>query len=97
MAELKNCRDEANASAVMCSKKLIQMQKNLATAPKKVKASSARAVSMTKKQEVETTQYEELRLSMEQREGFANKEMARLKAKAVKVTQEWDASVAKAE
>lgn len=44
-----------------------------------------------------TPKCEELHLSVERWVGFANNEMARLKAKGVKTTQEWDASVAKTE
>lgn len=70
---------------------LHQVQKDLATAHEKVKASSASAVAMKKERDAKTTKYEKLRLSLEEGVGFSNMIKARLKTEAVKVTQERDA------
>lgn len=51
------------------------MQENLATNLEKVKVSSARAAAMEKERNAVTTKYEDLLSSLEQRVGFAGKEM----------------------
>lgn len=65
----------------------------MATALEKVRVSSTRAVTMAEEQDAATAKYMELRSSMEQCVGFANNEMASLKAELVKMTKERDASV----
>lgn len=59
--------------------------------------SLASAVVKTKDGDAVTVKYEGLRSGVEQRVTFANKEMARLDAVVSNVTQEQDASVAKAD
>lgn len=81
----------------MCRKKLLQLQMNIATSHERVKAKLGRAVAITKERNSVSTKFEKLRLRVEQRGGFANKELARFVAELVKVTQEQDASVAKIE
>lgn len=56
----------------------------------------ARPVAMTKERDAKTTKYEELYLSVKQHVGFANKELAYLNVKVVKVKLEQNTSMAKA-
>lgn len=60
MAELRDRRVEASATAATCCKELFQEQKNLATALESVKASSVRVVAMAKKRDAMIAKYEEL-------------------------------------
>lgn len=73
MAELKSLCYESSASTTTCRKELLQVQNNLVAPHKKLKTTSARAIVITMKRDAATTKYEELRLSAEQRVGFANK------------------------
>lgn len=87
MAELKNHRDKASVSNTTCCKERLQVQISFATAFEKVKDSPARTIAMTKEQNTVTTEYEELCSSVEERVGFANREMACLEEEVTKVTQ----------
>lgn len=60
-----------------------------------VKASSARKDAMEKERDAVNTSYGELRSSVKQRAGFANKEISCSEAKVVKVAQVPDASARK--
>lgn len=60
-------QDEASASFAMYRKELLRVTKSLATALEKVKVSLMRAVAMTNKWNVATTEYKEQPLIMEQR------------------------------
>lgn len=62
-----------------------------------VKVISVRAVAIMKERDAVTMRNEDLRLSVEQCMGFANEKMARLEAEVVRVLQEQDVSVVKAE
>lgn len=88
MVELKNCSNHASASTATGRKELLQVHNNLEAALEKVKASSACAVAMTKGRDVMSTKYEEQRSSIEERVCYANREMSRLEAEAIKVTEE---------
>lgn len=48
MAKLRDRRDEANAPTALCRKEFLHVQKNLVAAPERLKATSARAVAVTK-------------------------------------------------
>lgn len=67
------------------------MQKKLAAALEKVKASSGHTVAMARKRYIVTAKCEELRSSTKQFGGFAKNKMARLETKIVKITHEQDA------
>lgn len=67
MVELKNCGDQASASTATCRRKLLQLQKISAMALEKVMASLVHYFVMTKEYDADTTKYERLRTSGEQR------------------------------
>lgn len=56
-----------------CLKELLQVQKNLTAALKKLNVTSVHAVAMKMERDAVTTKYEELHLSVGQRMAFATK------------------------
>lgn len=72
MARLTSQSDKAHTSIAACRAELLQVQKNLATALKKLKVCSVQAVTMTKKQDAVSTKYDELPWSVKQSVGFSN-------------------------
>lgn len=76
LAELKNRQYEASASNAMCRKKLSQVHKNLSAPLENVKDSSAQAVATTKERDAVTAKHEKMRLNVEERISFANKDTA---------------------
>lgn len=96
MIVLRDCRNEANASTTLSRKKLLQVQKNLAPASNNMNAKLERVVVVAKDQDNFATKCEETHSKDEQPEGFANKDMAFLNAKVVRVSRDRNASVAKA-
>lgn len=71
MAEWKNLGNETSASTATNRTELFHAQENLRRAFKPVKTSLARAIVMTKECKANTSKSETLRLSVEQRVGFA--------------------------
>lgn len=86
--KLKNRQDDASASTATCCKELLKVQKSLVTALEMVKVSFERAFLTTKERDAVSTKYKDLHSIVEKRKGFAIKEMARIEAKVVMVTQE---------
>lgn len=97
MVEFWDFRDEANASAALQLKELLHDSKNFAAAFEMVKVILVRNVAVARDWEAADTKYGGMRSYVEQRMAFGNKKAARLVAEAGKVTQDWSASLAKAE
>lgn len=97
IVQLKDRRDEGKGPTSSCCMKLVHVQKSLAVALKKMKASLALVVALAKDQDAVATKSNNMNSSVGRRMGFASKEVARLETKVVKVTQKPNASVAIAE